>query len=253
MGSVLVNLGVAAVVLVVLAILYFYAYLPSVTNHLESITVPNIEGMHMNELEDFLVKRNLRYEVNDSAYSSEFPPLVVLKQYPHPGAKVKENRKIFISVNRVTPPSVPVPDLIDGKSSLQNARAVLRSTDLKPGRIELRSSPFLNLVMELKYEGKTIEPGTRIPKGSVIDIVVGDGGKDSITMPSLLGLSLEDARFVLLGANLSVGHVELVGDTTDVSPVVLKQIPEMDEIVKVGDVVNLWVGAEGSDVPDDYE
>ena len=66
------------------------------------------------KVEEFLASHDLRYEVNDSSYSAEYPPLTVLKQYPAAGAKVKENRKIFVSVNRRNPPTVKMPDLIDG-------------------------------------------------------------------------------------------------------------------------------------------
>lgn len=123
-GGLLFNLLVAAGIIVLLALLYFYAYLPAITNHGETITVPSIEGMHINELEDFLVKRNLRYEVSDSSYSDQYPPLTVLKQYPHAGSKVKENRKIYISVNRINPPTVPMPNLVDG-SLIKDRKSVV--------------------------------------------------------------------------------------------------------------------------------
>ena len=114
LGGVIIHLLLAAATLAVLSIVYFFAYLPNTTNHGQSITVPNIEGMQLGQLEDFLIKRNLRYEINDSSYSEEYPPLTVLKQYPHAGAKVKEGRNIFISINRLEPPTVPVPNLVDG-------------------------------------------------------------------------------------------------------------------------------------------
>ena len=124
LGGLFLHLVLAAAVLIVLSVLYFYAYLPHITNHGESITVPSVEGLPITKVEDFLADHDLRYEVNDSSYSAEYPPLTVLKQYPAAGAKVKENRKIFVSVNRKNPPTVKMPDLIDG--SLTNAEAVLR-------------------------------------------------------------------------------------------------------------------------------
>ena len=153
LGGVIIHLLLAAATLAVLSIVYFFAYLPNTTNHGQSITVPNIEGMQLGQLEDFLIKRNLRYEINDSSYSEEYPPLTVLKQYPHAGAKVKEGRNIFISINRLEPPTVPVPNLVDG--SVVNAEAVLKSNELRRGKIELVSGPF-NVVKEMKYKGHVI-------------------------------------------------------------------------------------------------
>ncbi len=246
----LINFGVVVTLLLLLALTFFYAYLPSATNSGETITVPSIEGMHIDELEEFLVSRNLRWEVNDSSYSDEVPPLTVLKQFPAAGALVKENRKIFISVNRVQPPTVPIPNLIDG--SLLNAHAVLRGNDLKPGKIQLKASPFLNLVLEMHYNGRPIEAGTRIPKGSVIDLVVGDGGTDTVATPYVIGFTIEDAKVLLFGNNLTI-NVEAVGDTLGMHPVILKQKPHPYENIRVGDVVKLWVGKEGTPVPEEDE
>ena len=241
----------AGVFLLVLAS-FFYLYLPGVTNHGETITVPSIVGMPISNLEEFLVDRSLRYEVNDSSFSETYPPLTVLKQYPEPGTKVKESRKIFISVNRIKPPTVPVPNLIDG--SLVNADEVLRSNELKRGRIELIRGPFLHVVNKMKHQGKEIEPGTRIPKGSVIDLVVQDGGTDKFPMPNVLGYTLDESKTTLFGSNLNIGEVTAVGDTTGFEPVlILKQKPKPQETVRAGDVVELWIGEPGTPIPEDEE
>jgi beta-lactam-binding protein with PASTA domain len=248
-GGILLHIFLAFVLLVVLSILYFYVYLPSTTNHGESITVPNVEGMPLSQLEDELGKRTLRYEVDSSSYSSEHPPLTVFKQYPQAGAKVKEGRKIFVSINRMQPPTVPVPNLIDG--SVVNADAVLRSNELKRGRIELVSGPF-NVVKEMKYRGRKIEPNTVVPKGSVIDLVVMDGGNGPIEAPNVVGMTVEDAKIPILGMNLNMGDIILVGgDTTGQHAVILKQKPTAGENIKVGDVVDLWVGKPGSSIDDE--
>jgi len=249
LGGLLLNTLITVTIVIVLAILYFYAYLPSITNHGETITVPNIEGMKISELEDFLVKRNLRFEVNDSSYAADQPPLAVLKQFPPAGSKVKEGRNIFISVNRINPPTVPVPNLLDG--SVVNADAVLRSNELKRGRIQLVSGPF-NVVKEMKLGGIKIDPGTRVPKGSVIDLVVMDGGSKNVPTPNVVGLNLEDAKVLIFGSNLSI-NITLVGDTLGTNPVIIKQKSEAGEIITVGDVVDVWIAKPGTEPPTDEE
>lgn len=249
LGGVLLHLFLAACLLTVLSILYFYAYLPNATNHGQTITVPNLEGMQLNQLEDFLIKRNLRYEINDSSYSAEYPPLTVLKQYPQAGSKVKEGRNIFISINRLEPPTVPVPNLVDG--SVVNAEAVLKSNELKRGRIELVPGPF-NVVKEMKYKGHVISAAERVPKGAVIDLVVMDGGSNDFEAPDYSGLSLEEAKVVIFGSNLNLGNVFIEGDTTG-GGVVVRQKPAAHENIKVGDVVDLWIGKSDSSESDDEE
>ena len=54
----------------------FHIYFPIKTNHGDTITVPNLIGMELNEIDEFLSDRDLRYEIlDDSSYSSEYPPL----------------------------------------------------------------------------------------------------------------------------------------------------------------------------------
>jgi eukaryotic-like serine/threonine-protein kinase len=251
LSGLLVSLLITAGSVMIIMILYFYVYLPAVTNHNESITVPEIVGKNYNELEEFIGKRDLRYEVSDSSYSNDHPPLTVLKQYPEAGAKVKENRVIYVSINRLTPPTVPVPNLIDG--SLINADAILRSNELKRGRIELVRGPYLQFVQGMKYKGHPIEPGTPVPKGSVIDLVVMDGGRSNFDVPNLIGYEFDEATFVILGQNLNYEVVTVVGDTVGITPVVLKQKPLPPQNMRVGDIVELWIGAAGTPVPDEDE
>ena len=251
LGGLFLHLVLAAAVLIVLSVLYFYAYLPHITNHGESITVPSVEGLPITKVEDFLADHDLRYEVNDSSYSAEYPPLTVLKQYPAAGAKVKENRKIFVSVNRKNPPTVKMPDLIDG--SLTNAEAVLRGSELKRGKIRLVSGPFLNVVKEMQIDGNKVVPGVLVPKGTMVDLVVMDGGSNKLPTPNVLSFNYEDAKVNILGSNLNIGNVTLVGDTTDMRPVILKQKPTPGEIIMVGDVVDVWIGEEGTEVPEEDE
>lgn len=250
LGGLLMSVLITSGTVVLFMVIYFYIYLPAITNHGETITVPNIQGMEMKQLEDFLVSRNLRYEVNDSSYSDDHPPLTVLKQYPSAGAKVKENRVIYISINRITPPTVPLPNLVDG--SLINAEVQLKSNELKRGRIQLIRGPFLHVVKEMKYQGNKIEPGTRITKGSIIDLVVYDGGSNSLISPDVVGFLLEDAKFAIFGSNLNI-DIEVVGDTIGAEVFVLKQKPGSNENIKVGDIVKVWVGKAGTLPPEEEE
>lgn len=248
-GGLLVHMLLAGTILILLCVFYFYVYLPHITNHGESITVPSVEGLPMSKVESFLASHDLRFEVNDSSYSADYPPLTVLKQYPAAGAKVKENRKIFVSVNRKNPPTVKMPDLIDG--SLTNAEAVLRGSELKRGKIHLVRGPFLNVVKEMQIDGNKVVPGVLIPKGTIVDLVVMDGGSNKLPTPNVLGFSYEDAKFNIIGSNLNVGNINLVGDTTD--GVILKQEPTPGEVVMVGDVIDIWIGKEGTEVPEEEE
>jgi beta-lactam-binding protein with PASTA domain len=232
----------------VLVLVFFYFYLPVVTNHGESITVPDIVGLEYTDLEEFLTDRDLRYEINsDSGYSSEYPPLSVLKQYPESGQKVKENRKIFLTLNAINPPEVRMPNLVDG--SLKNAEMVLESYGLIRGEIIYEPDPARNAVLDQLYNGETIREGTQIPKGSLIDLVVGDGiGRQIFEMPDAVGLDVEEAKILILGSSLNVGEIFYMDEEEEIPGTVINQRPESGVMVRIGRSVDLWVAGPGPDV-----
>lgn len=249
LGGLLLHILIATFILLTLAVLYFFAYLPSITNHGETITVPSIEGQTIEEAAETLAKHDLRSEVSDSSYSSEVPPLTVLKQYPHPNAKVKEGRKIYLTVNRVNPPSVPLPSLIE--TSLVNAESLLKANELKRGRITYVHGPFMQYVKQMKYKGQVVEPGTLVPKGAIIDLVIEDGGASTVPPFDLIDMPLDEAKFLLVSYSLNLGRVVPVGDTTGGTAVVIKQHPKAGEPLMVGDVVDIWLGQPGTEPPPD--
>ena len=225
----------------ILAVLaFFYLYLPGTTNHGETITVPDLIGMPIDELETILTEPNLRYEVSDSSYSEDFQPLAILKQYPVAGAKVKENRKIFISINSLVPPTVPMPHLID--VPLQNAKNVLKGIGLKLGNITYVPDLGHNLVLRQYYFDEEIDEGKRIPKGSSIDLAVGNGtGNSNISAYNYIGMDYEEARFLILGQNLKIGEVHYEGDSTFTKFKIMDQSPREGDPINIGDEVELWL------------
>lgn len=257
--NLLIHIGLAGVVSVVILLFVFYMYLPVTTNHGESMTVPNLEGILLEDLEEFLEERDLRYEVEpDSGYSPKYPPLAVLKQFPLPQAKVKEGRKIYITLNAATPPVVKMPSLI--QRSLKNAQLELRSLGLLLGDIKYKPDFALNTILAQYYEGKKMNGGEEIPKGSKIDFEVGDGlGNQTFQMLNLTNMGLDEAVFVMRGYGLKLGDVfyedqgkivtekqasegSVVTESKEARPgKVFKHAPNDKNIAKIGQEIDLWI------------
>ena len=90
----------------------FYLYFPIITNHWETITVPDLKGLNYDEIDDYLTQRNLKYEIiPDSSFTTDYPPLSVIFQNPIEGKKVKEGRKIYLTLNSIKPPKIKMPKL----------------------------------------------------------------------------------------------------------------------------------------------
>lgn len=246
-------------IVIVLILFFFYVYLPTTTNHGESITVPNLEGVDLADLDEFLIKRNLRFEVlPDSGFSTNYPPHTILKQFPLPNSKVKENRKVYITLNSSEPPTVRMPNLVDG--SVKNAQLVLRSKDLFLGSIKYVPDLAANAVIEQRLKGQTIAPDEMVPKGSKIDLIVGDGlGRQNFESPDLIGLNFEDAKFAIIASGLKMGNVrfekegwvsdlEITDDGDSVyhrvqypPGAIFRQRPRAEDKIRIGQSVDLWV------------
>jgi beta-lactam-binding protein with PASTA domain len=239
---VLIHLSIVIAIAIITISIFFYIYLPVSTKHGESITVPDLQGMQLDEAEKFLEKRSLRIEVFDSSFVAGVKPMTILSQNPSAMANVKENRKIYISITPRLAPKIAFPDVID--YSAQMVQKILRNNGLVPGKITYRPDLAENAVLEAKINGAKITKGDSVYKGSTVDIVVGDGrGTTRFLMPLLKGLTMEEAEYTILGSGLVIGPTIYEESDTLEDGIIIKSLPSHNNgsIVRVGDQVKLWI------------
>lgn len=219
-------------------------WLAAYTSHGNTITVPDLRGLTVNEINKFLNNKSLRYFITDSTiFDLQKPPGTVIEQDPLPGEKVKENRTIYLSIVRTTAPKIKMPGLTD--ISFRQAEAILNSYGLKTGKISFKPDLCKNCVLSFESGGRTLQAGDEISKGSVIDLVLGDGfGNTVIRVPDLIGLTLEEAIFVLRGSSLNAGAVIAEQPLSDsLHAVVYRQNPEPGDssMISQGQAVDLFI------------
>jgi eukaryotic-like serine/threonine-protein kinase len=162
--------------LLALLVLGIYLFLSMVftgwyTRHGQSIQVPKISGMPLENAEALLDDQDLELVIIDSVYNEDMKPNTVVEQDPLSGLNVKPGRKIYVTVNTGIKPKVKMPRLVNGSSNL--ALVLLQNAGLKLGRVDSVKSTFgPGLVIRQKFKGKDIAPNTALEKGAVIDIVV---------------------------------------------------------------------------------
>ena len=223
-------------------VIFFNVILPISTRHSNRVTVPDLQGMTMEEVIEALEEENLRYEVLvDSAYEEEAEPQTVLLQDPNPNHEVKRDRKVYLTLNSVIPPSVVMPNLTSG-SSFRNAQLVLTSLGLRIGQITYRPDMAVGTVLEQRFDGQEVAEGTPIPMGSEIDLVLAESyGRRNFGMPLLKGLSRNKAEFTIKGNQLQIGEVTVLPDTAGTPGIVVDQFPDPGNGVKIGDRVDFTV------------
>jgi eukaryotic-like serine/threonine-protein kinase len=242
-----IHVGIIISLILVFFLGFFFIYLPFTTNHGEAITVPNLKNKNIEDLEDFLDKRDLRYEVIDSTFVAGAVPLTVIGQYPLPGAKVKEGRKIYVTVVSRTAPLIKMPKLTD--MTLRSAQMLLKSMGLAEGKLSYVPDMAQNAVLRQMYNGTVIEPGQPIPKGSKIDLELGEGlGTAQFDAPMVIDMPLDEAKIAIIGAGLRVGQQMVVqAEEGRAAGVVVRQNPESGNKVRVGDVIDLWVTPQNAE------
>lgn len=245
-GDFLKHLLVTGGILFLVVIGYFYVYLPNETNHGDKMIVPDLLGLSSEKLDSLLAEHSLRFEISDTAFSDEYKPLEIIRQFPHAGSTVKPNRKIYLTVNRINPPTLPLPKLEE--QSLINAQAIIKSNDLKVGKIYYKASPFSDLVLEMQIDGIKVDSGMRVVKGTIIDLIVGDGaGPNDLEVGSYIGYDLKNALILIAAKNLHQGDIIIPEDvdTTGVEVIVFKQKPNPGDSVRVGHPIDLWIAPRG--------
>ncbi|MGI9552620.1 MAG: PASTA domain-containing protein, partial [Aurantibacter sp.] len=129
----LIQLGLAFLALVLLVFLVL-RWLNSSTNHGEFVEVPDFSKMSVTDMRTAVEDAGLRYEVLDSAnYNPDYPRFSIIEQNPKAGNKVKENRKIYFTVNPSGYKKVTVPNII--QVTQRNASSMLRAVGLDVQRV----------------------------------------------------------------------------------------------------------------------
>ncbi|AFL85863.1 hypothetical protein Belba_3359 [Belliella baltica DSM 15883] len=236
-----IHIGIILGIIILLSFTFLKIFLPSYTNHGETVSVPDVTGFDFEEVESFLSTRDLKYEINiDSGFNSDLKPFTVLKQNPKPGNKVKSGRKIYLTLNSKNAPLLKMPNLVN--SPLKNVQEILSNIGLVRGEIKYVPDIGINVVLEQKYRGRNIPEGFEIPKGSQIDLVVGDGlGNQILDVPNLIGMDEIDAEFLIIGSGLRMGRINYV--TTDTVPqgTIVQHLPPAGAEVKTGEPIDLWI------------
>jgi len=160
--------------IVILLVIIFKFWLSFSTNHGQKIVVPDLSKMSILKMKAVLEESDLAYKIQDTAsFNPDYPPLTVIEQNPEFGEFVKENRKIYITLNPSGYRKVKLPSLL-GKTKRQ-VEMQLKSLGFKIGTFSYVPDKGRNVVRGLRFKGKKLSKGDMIPKNSKINLILGDG------------------------------------------------------------------------------
>ena len=239
-GNVVAAMLVVAVILIILII-----WLRGYTQHGVEVEVADVRGIVCEEAEPILSEQGLVLVVIDSTYSDKVPFGTIVEQDPKPNSHAKHGRAVYVTINATTKRQVTMPNLQD--ISYRQAETTLRGLGLRVDSIyDYEPSMYRDLVLDVKCNGVSVPPGEKLAVGTKVRLVVGFGrGTEQVEVPNTIGLTLQDARSLLLSHRLTVGAVSYdEPDEEGVPKYVYRQIPNAGEKLLEGETVSLKLSAD---------
>jgi len=207
--NVLIGFGVALCLFVI-----FFFSLGWITGNGETEKVPAVIGLDVLAAEKNLTALGFDVVLQDSIYVDTLARTSVLRQTPEADEVVKKGRTVYLTINRVIAPQVDMPNLVG--FSIKSAETYLKVLGLRLGSIQMVPDQNKNVVIDQLVNGQPIAPGSKIPSGTLIHFLVGDGGASAgLLMPDLVGLTYEQAKAQLISLGLNLGVVSVNGSIVD--------------------------------------
>ncbi len=248
-GNWIVRNLLIAFLLIVLFIVGAMLFLNLVTQHNKELTVPDFSNMTVAEAELAASNAGMRVEVTDSVFAKRMRKGAVRDQNPAPGAKVKEGRRITLTINALNSKKVSMPNLVG--LSMRQALAELQSRGLILGKLIYVEDMATNNVLRQLKGNREIEAGKTVDSETIIDLVVGlNHETDAMTyVPDVIGKRYMTAVDAVHKQSLNIKALkfdESVKTYDDsLSAIVYKQLPESSEnsqfSISLGSDVSLYL------------
>lgn len=162
------------IITALLLFLILVLFLRFSTRHGDFIDVPDLIGKNIQEFESELIELDLQYVISDSGnYNPEYKVNSVLDQLPKANAKVKQGRKIYLTLNASDFEMVQIPKIT--RITARQARKTIESLGFVFGEIEYVDDIARDEVISISHDGKELGEGDFLKRTSVIDFKLGNG------------------------------------------------------------------------------
>jgi len=144
------------------------------TRHGDFILVPDLIGKNIEEFKSELIELNLKYIISDSGnYNPGFKINSVLDQLPKANSRVKQGRKIYLTLNASDFEMVEIPKIT--RITVRQARKTIESLGFIFGEIEYVDDIARDEVISIFHDGTELNEGDFLKRTSIIDFKLGNG------------------------------------------------------------------------------
>ena len=238
------NFGLALLILLTV-LLATQLVLKIYTGHGKEIIVPDFNGLPIQEVDKICYQKGLLWLIQDSVYVRDVAGGTVMEQYPAPGSRVKNRRKVFLTTNANFAEIIKMPKAYDmplrqAQRILQNAGLVIEAYEYLPYFAE-------NYVQDQKINGITIHEGVAVPKGTGITLVIGQGlSNERAAIPNLLNMCRDSAQLLSIRNFFNLGAVtfdfSVLNADDSMNARVYRQFPNhVDQQAMLGSSIDIWL------------
>lgn len=186
---------IAMVVVLVGVIFGVLKALDNYTRHGEAVAVPDVKGLGLPEAQKIFADHGLECVVADSSYVKTLTAGCILDYTPAAGQRVKEGRMVYLTINTLDVPLQAVPDVADNSSVRQAEARLLAAGFRLTGNDSIPGER--DWVYEVKYGGRVLGIGEKVPVGAILTLVIGNGSEyrvDSLAVDTLGVQPVEEGR-----------------------------------------------------------
>jgi beta-lactam-binding protein with PASTA domain len=210
--------------------------MPLIVHWGKATVVPDLMDLNLEEAEAILKRKGLGLEVMTEVYDPIKPPGIVLSQIPNPYTRVREGRQVKVTMSKGGE-TVLVPKL-EGVS-MRQAELLLLHEGLALGEVSwVPSDSFpqdVVITSTPSYE-------TPVPLGMSVNLKVSLGIRaDTVEVPDLVGMNLDDGRKLLREMGLEMGKMKSTLNNDFLPGTILNQSFQPGERIERGSKINLEV------------
>lgn len=233
-GTIVTAIGVTIMLIFDMAIMPWY------TKHGEALAVPNTVAKRYEVAKEILEMNGLIAVKAGEKYDSELPFGYIVEQNPRANRLVKRGRRVYLTIS-VGEKEIEMPDLVG--LSETNAQERIKSFGLRVGEVLYEYVPNELADVVISQSEKA---GSLVKASSAIDITVSLGRPtENVTVPFVIGKTLEVVKRELLKAGLTVGKLDYRVNDQVLPNTVLEQSIESGTVVKHGTRLNLLLTTFG--------
>ncbi len=242
---------------VLFGILFFgvLMWLRYYTNHGQKLELPDYVGMEYSKAESDAGDKSFQLIVNDSIHIVGRKGGEIVDQNPEAYSKVKENRKVYVTLTKYNADVLKVSSLgvmygQDYESKKNELSHLSISSEIKGYNYDTGEP---NHILEVWYKGQPIitrngrKDNIEIEKGGTLQFVLSKKQGGYVAIPNLNCTTYGAAKFILESSNLKLGEVNDSGPINDrTNAYVLSQDPPFiaGETISMGEYINLTIVQE---------